>query len=64
MSYIGVYDARPFDDYEFLAEKLKEYVSVIEARDIRATKEVLRRIEDELITGITDLATPTSIKIM
>ncbi len=64
LSYIGVFDARPFDDYYLLAEKLKEYVSLIESNEISTSKEVLKRIEDELIAGIRELATPTSIKMM
>lgn len=63
LSYIGVFDAKPFDDYYFLAEKLKEYVSLLEDKEIRASKEVLTTIEAELIEGITQLATPTSIKM-
>jgi hypothetical protein len=63
LSYIGVFKARPFDDYEFLAEKLKEYISIMESSEVNYSKDVLRQIEIELITGIRELATPTSIKI-
>ena len=64
MSYIGVFDARPFDDYYFLAEKLKEYVSMVQLKGNDVSKNVLKRLEVELIDGIRELATPTSIKIM
>ena len=64
MSYIGVFDARPFDDYYFLAEKLKEYVSMVQLNGNDVSKNVLKRLEVELIDGIRELATPTSIKIM
>ena len=64
MSYIGVFDARPFDDYYFLAEKLKEYVSMVQLNGNNVSKNVLKRLEVELIDGIRELATPTSIKIM
>ena len=64
LSYIGVFNARPFDDYEFLAEKLKEYISIMESPEVNYSKDVLRQIERELITGIRELATPTSVKIM
>jgi len=64
LSYMGVFDARPFDEYYVLAEKLKEYVSIIESRELKASTEVLRQIENELIEGIGRLATPTSIKIV
>ena len=64
LTYIGVFDARPFDEYYVLAEKLKEYVSIIESRELKASRDILKQIEDELIEGIGRLATPTSIKIM
>jgi hypothetical protein len=63
LSYIGVFKTRPFDDYEFLAEKLKEYISLMESQEVNYSKDVLRQIEIELIAGIRELATPTSIKI-
>jgi hypothetical protein len=64
LSYIGIFNARPFDEYYVLAEKLKEYVSVIESRELKASRNIVKQIEDELIEGIGRLATPTSIKIM
>ena len=64
LSYIGVFDARPFDEYYVLAEKLKEYASMIESTDSEINKNDLKRFETELIEGITKLATPTSIKLM
>ena len=64
LSYIGVFDARPFDEYYVLAEKLKEYVTLIENRGLKASKELLKRIEAELVEGIGQLATPTSIKLV
>ncbi|MBN2335041.1 hypothetical protein JXL21_05735 [Candidatus Bathyarchaeota archaeon] len=64
LSYIGVFDAKPFDEYYFLAEKLKEYILLIENREVGATKQILKQIEDELKVGIGQLATPTSIKIV
>jgi hypothetical protein len=64
LSYIGVFKTRPFDEYEFLAEKLKEYISLIESSDISYSKKVLQQLENELINGIRDLSKPTSIKTM
>ncbi len=64
LSYIGVFDARPFDEYYVLAEKLKEYVSIIESSELKASKKILEQIENELIEGIGQLATPISIKIV
>jgi hypothetical protein len=64
LSYIGVFDARPFDEYYVLAEKLKEYTTMIESTGLEINKTELKRFETELIEGITKLATPTSIKLM
>lgn len=64
LSYIGVFDARPFDEYYVLAEKLKEYAAMIESTGKEINKRDLKRFEEELIDGITQLATPTSIKLL
>ena len=64
LSYIGVFDARPFDEYYVLAEKLKEYSALIESTGLEINKTDLKRFETELIEGITQLATPTSIKLL
>ena len=64
LSYIGVFDARPFDEYYVLAEKLKEYTTMLVSQDVTISKVDLKRFETELIEGITQLATPTSIKLM
>jgi len=64
LSYIGVFDARPFDEYYVLAEKLKEYAALIESKGLEINKLDLKSFETELIDGITQLATPTSIKLM
>ena len=64
LSYIGVFDARPFDDYCFLAEKLKEYVTVLEDKESNASRDLLKQIETELVEGISKLASPTSIKMV
>ena len=62
-SYVGVFNARVFDEYQFLAEKLQEYITLIENNESGYSKEVMKNIEEELINGIKELATPTSIKI-
>jgi hypothetical protein len=64
LSYVGVFNARVFDEYQYLAEKLQEYISLIENNELKYSKEVMKSIEKELISGIKELATPTSIKIM
>ncbi len=64
LSYIGVFSARPFDEYQILAEKLREYTEILESGDSNYRKLFLKRIEDELVEGITALSRPTSIKIV
>jgi len=64
LSYIGVFDTAPFDEYHVLAEKLKEYSMLLESTTNKTNNEDLKRFEAELIEGIIKLATPTSIKIM
>jgi hypothetical protein len=64
LSYIGVFDSRPFDEYYVLAEKLKEYTTLLESSNSGINKTDLKRFETELIDGITQLATPTSIKLV
>ena len=64
LSYIGVFDARPFDEYYILAEKLKEYTNLIESKGIEINKIELKQFERELLEGIDRMATPTSIKLL
>jgi len=64
LSYIGVFDSQPFDDYQVLAEKLREYYNSIEKLDTTQNKQQLKRLENELLDGIINLAKPTSLRIM
>jgi hypothetical protein len=62
LSYIGVFDARPFEEYQILAEKLREYLGMLENSDTNQSKALLKTIETELMEGIRSLAEPTSVK--
>lgn len=64
LSYIGVFDAKPFDDYYFLAEKLKEYVTMLEDKEPITSRKLLKQIEAELVEGISRLTSPKSIKMV
>ena len=64
LSYIGVFDERPFDEYYFLAEKLKEYATLTDSSEFNYTKGSLKRFEEELIKGIRELTSPSSIKLV
>ncbi len=63
-SYLGVFDERPFDEYYILAERLREYTTMIESEGSEVSKTDLKRFEKELIDGISKLAKPTSIKLV
>ena len=63
-SYVGIFDVNPFEEYENLSVKLREYLIAIEKSDPKYSKILLKRIEEELITGITSLTKPTSMKIV
>jgi hypothetical protein len=62
LSYVGVYDTKPFEEYQNLAEKLREYITLIENSGPKKSKALLRRIEEELTLGIEDLSRPTKLK--
>jgi hypothetical protein len=64
LSYVGVLDANPFQDYENLSIKLREYQNTIEKSELKYSKLILKRIEEELTIGIKALSKPTSIKTM
>lgn len=64
LSYIGIFDEAPFDEYQLLSEKLREYVKIIQETDSSRAFNVLKRIEKELMDGIVELAQPKSLKIM
>ncbi len=64
LSYVGVYDSKPFEEYENLAEKLREYLTTMEKAGIGRSPSIFRRIEEELIVGIKALSRPTKLKVV
>jgi len=62
LAYIGIFDTSPFDEYRNLAEKLSEYLSIIENLEPVQSRKFLRRIEVELREGIRALAKPGSLR--
>ena len=64
LSYVGVYDAKPFEEYQNLVEKLREYLTAIERSSPSHSKAILRRIEKELTEGIEALSRPTKLKVV
>lgn len=63
LSYVGIFESAPFDDYQILSEKLREYAKIVQGLDHSLAGEVLKNIERELVAGIRKLAEPKSLKI-
>jgi len=63
LSYIGVFD-KPFEEYQELAEKLRDYIDTIEDKKEGRSQVMLKRLEEELLAGIRALSKPTSLKVM
>ena len=63
LSYIGVLD-KPFEEYQELAEKLRDYIDTIEDKKEGRSPAMLKRLEEELLAGIRALSKPTSLKVM
>jgi len=64
LSYVGVSNAKPFEEYENLAEKLREYLTTIEKVGTSRSPSLYRRIEEELTAGIEALSRPTKLKAL
>jgi len=62
LSYIGVLGSKPFEDYEILTEKLRDYIALLDDSEGSLKKRQLKRIETELLEGITMLSKPTTLK--
>ena len=62
LSYVGIYDTYPFEEYKNLAEKLSEYSSLMQDQDSPESLSRIRRLEVELANGIRSLAEPKQLK--
>ncbi|MCW3989071.1 MAG: hypothetical protein NWE88_03225 [Candidatus Bathyarchaeota archaeon] len=62
LSYVGIYDTYPFEEYKNLAEKLSEYSSLMQDQDSLESRSRIRRLEAELANGIRSLAEPKQLK--
>ncbi len=60
--YIGIFETPPFEEYKDLAEKLSEYLDLIESSGSKSSQ-LLNRMEEELMKGIQSLAKPKSLGI-
>lgn len=62
LSYVGIYDTPPFEEYKNLAEKLSEYTFLTQDQDSVKSQARIRRLEIELANGIRSLAEPKQLK--
>jgi len=63
LSYIGIFDTTPFDEFKNLSEKLSEYRNLVEISDYTESEQLLLRIEKELLEGIRKLSTPGGLRV-
>ena len=62
LSYIGIYDTYPFEEYKNLAEKLSEYTFLRQDSETPEYRSRITRIQTELVKGIRSLAQPGKLK--
>ena len=62
LTYVGIFDANPFDDYKDLAEKLSEYTSYIRDLEGNELTSYINLIEKELLEGLTRLSVSRSLR--
>ena len=62
LSYVGIYDTYPFEEYKNLTEKLSEYTSASQNFETPEHRSRIARIETELVKGIRSLAQPGKLK--
>ena len=62
LSYVGIYDSYPFEEYKNLAEKLSEYTILTQDQDSPESRSRIKRLEVELANGIRSLAEPKQLK--
>jgi len=64
LSYIGFLGETPFEEYQLLSIKLKEYVKMVQYSDQIQAREVLIRIEKVLREGIKQLSEPRHLRLV
>lgn len=65
LSYVGLLKGPPFEDYEIIAEKLREYRLIYKTHsneEPSTQSNLLFKIERELFEGIEKLSKPSNIK--
>jgi hypothetical protein len=61
--YIGIFETSPLEEYEMLADQLKEYAKLIDESNLINSQTILETIEKELMEGIFELTQPKKMKI-
>jgi hypothetical protein len=64
LSYLGVLDSNPFEEYRDLSQKLSEYSSLISGMDSRESRIMIARLERELMEGIKIMASPRKLRVL
>jgi len=64
LSYLGVLDSNPFEEYRDLSQKLSEYSSLISGMDSRESRTMIARLERELLEGIRIMASPRKLRVL
>lgn len=64
LSYLGVLDLNPFEEYRDLSHKLSEYSSLISGVDSRESRIMIARLERELMEGIKIMASPRKLRVL
>jgi len=64
LSYLGVLDSNPFEEYRDLSHKLSEYSILISEVDSRESRTMIARLERELMEGIKIMASPRKLRVL
>jgi hypothetical protein len=63
LSYLGILQESPFDEYQTLLEKLREYSKLADDPTLGTSRHVLSRIESELFDEIKRLSEPKGLSV-
>jgi hypothetical protein len=64
LSYLGILDSNPFEEYRDLSQKLSEYSKLFGETNSKESRSVIARLERELMEGIKILASPRRLRAL
>ena len=64
LSYLGILDSNPFEEYRDLSNKLGEYSNFISGANSRESRTMIARLERELMEGIKLMASPRKLRVL